>query len=61
MAGSSAQYAGNEDFRIRKTEDGRIRLHLAKDVVRVRDEYYAVDLNLEDLIAAAIMVANGNV
>jgi hypothetical protein len=54
---SSAVYAGNDVFRIRKTEDGTLRLHIVKDAVRVRPDYYAMDLNMEDLVQAAGMIA----
>ena len=54
---SDAVYAGNDVFRIRKTADGTLRLHIVRGAVRVRDNYYAMDLNLEDLVQAAGMIA----
>ena len=54
---SDAVYAGNDRFRIRKTEDGTLRIHIVRDAVRVRDDYYAMDLNLEDFVQAAGMIA----
>jgi hypothetical protein len=54
---SDAVYAGNEIFRIRKTEDGTLRLHIVRNAVRVRPDYYAMDLNLADLVQAAGMIA----
>ena len=52
---SDAVYAGNDVFRIRKTEDGTLRLHIARGAVRVRPDYYAMDLNLADFVQAAGM------
>ena len=57
MADSDAVYAGNDVFRIRKTQDGTLRLHIARGAVRVRPDYYAMDLNLEDFVQAAGMIA----
>ena len=54
---SDAVYAGNDVFRIRKTEDGTLRIHIVRDAVRVRPDYYAMDLNLEDFVQAAGMIA----
>jgi hypothetical protein len=54
---SNAVYAGNDVFRIRKTGEGTLRLHIVREAVRVRDEYYAMDLNLEDFVQAAGMIA----
>lgn len=54
---SSAVYAGNDVFRIRKTEDGTLRIHIVRDAVRVRPDYYAMDIDLNDLIQAAGMIA----
>ena len=54
---SDAVYAGNDVFRIRKTSDGALRLHIVRGAVRVRPNYYAMDLNLEDFIQAAGMIA----
>jgi hypothetical protein len=54
---SSAVYAGNGTFRIRKTSEGTLRLHIIRKAVRVRDNYYAMDLDLEDLVQAAGMIA----
>jgi hypothetical protein len=55
---SSATYAGNDNFRIRKTSEGNLRIHVCKNDVRVRADYYAMDINLDDFIqAAGIIVA----
>jgi hypothetical protein len=51
-AGTNEYYVGNNCFRIRKLGSDRVRLHLRRDIVRVRDEYIAVDPKVEDLIAA---------
>jgi hypothetical protein len=59
--GSDAVYAGNDVFRIRKTENGTLRIHIVRDAVRVRPDYYAMDLNLEDFVQAAGMIAAKNV
>jgi|WetSurMetagenome_2_1015567.scaffolds.fasta_scaffold00469_13 hypothetical protein len=51
-AGSNESYVGNNCFRMRKLGDGRIRLHIRRDTVRVRDEYIALDPKVEDLVKA---------
>ena len=58
MAGSNQVYAGNDTFRIRKNGE-TLRIHVAREAVRFRDDYIAMDLDLADLIAAAALVANG--
>jgi hypothetical protein len=50
-AGSSENYVGNNCFRMRVLGDGRVRLHIRRDTVRVRPEYIALDPKVEDLIA----------
>ena len=47
-SGSDAVYAGNDTFRIRKTGDGTLRLHINREAVRVRENYYAMDIDLND-------------
>ena len=54
---SDAVYAGNGVFRIRRTPEGFLRIHIVRDAVRVRPNYYAMDLNLEDFVQAAGMIA----
>jgi hypothetical protein len=51
-AGTSEKYVGNNCFRMRLLGDGRIRLHIRRDTVRVRDEYIALDPKIEDLVKA---------
>lgn len=58
---SGAVYAGNDKFRIRKTAEGTLRIHVARNAVRVRDGYYAMDLNMDDLVQAAGMIATKQV
>jgi hypothetical protein len=45
FAGTDAVYAGvlKGQFRARKV-DGNVRIHILKSALRVRDEYYAIDI-----------------
>jgi hypothetical protein len=56
-ADSDAVYAGNDNFRIRKTSEGKLRIHVTRNAVRMREDYVAMDLSMEDLVQAAAMVA----
>jgi 3-methyladenine DNA glycosylase AlkC len=55
LAGSGATYLGTDNFRIRRLGENGARLHLPVNgkTYRTRDEYVAVDINL-DLLKEAI-------
>ena len=48
-SGSNEAYVGNQCFRMRDV-GSRVRLHVRRDLLRVRPEYVAVDIIKEDLV-----------
>jgi hypothetical protein len=48
MAGSGAKYLGNGTFRMRLSSCG-VRVHIDRSAVRERDEYFAIDLDVDFL------------
>ncbi len=56
-AQSGETYAGNQCFRVRRLLDkGRVRLHIARPLVREREAYLAVDLIAADFVKALEMI-----
>lgn len=53
MAGTSAQYFGGEQFRIRRV-GGMFRIHIPQSYVRHREKYVALDVPVDVVLEGIV-------